>query len=200
MTQKSNLKAYQTRRNFKQTPEPKGKIKKITSTKLKFVIQKHRARSLHYDVRLEIDGVLVSWAVPKGPSLNPREKRLAIRTENHPLEYARFEGVIPKGEYGAGPVMIWDRGAYKNIKQKNGLLISMRTCLKNGQIEVFLYGKKLKGAFALIKTCNKESDQWLLIKMRDEHANARRNPVNTMNKSVKSGLTMDQIKKRYQRT
>ena len=156
-----------------------------------FVIQKHAARSMHYDFRLSIGGVLVSWAVPKGPSMSTQVKRLAIRTDDHPIAYARFEGVIPKGEYGAGTVMVWDKGTYRNIKKKGGKKVSMEQCLGNGQIEVWLEGDVLRGGYVLLRM-GKEK-QWLLIKMKDEHASARRNPVNTHNKSVLTGRTMRQI-------
>jgi DNA ligase D-like protein (predicted 3'-phosphoesterase) len=160
--------------------------------KKKFVIQKHAARALHYDFRLEVDGVLKSWAVPKGPSLNPKDKRLAIMTTDHALSYAHFEGVIPKGEYGAGVVMIWDKGTYKNIKTKNEKQVSMKKCIKNGQIEVFLEGKKLKGGYSLIRM---QEDNWLLIKMRDEYADARKNPVKSELRSAETGRTLNEIKK-----
>jgi len=156
-----------------------------------FVIQKHAARNMHYDFRLSIGGVLVSWAVPKGPSMSTRLRRLAIRTDDHPIAYAQFEGVIPKGEYGAGTVMVWDKGTYRNIKKKGGKKVSMAQCLVSGQIEVWLEGDVLRGAYVLLRR-GKEK-QWLLIKMKDEHASDRRNPVNTHNKSVLTGRTMRQI-------
>lgn len=195
MAKKRTLTTYQEKRDFKTTPEPKGKVAKKTKAPI-FVIQKHDASHLHYDVRLEIDGVLVSWAVPKGPSLNPAIKHLAVMTEDHPMDYANFEGVIPEGQYGAGPVMVWDTGTYKNIKDKNGKLVPMSDCLKNGQVEVFLEGTKLQGGFALIKThYGDKENQWLLMKMKDEFASSRKNPVNTQKKSVLSGRTLTQIKK-----
>ena len=156
-----------------------------------FVIQKHAARSLHYDFRLSIGGVLVSWAIPKGPSTSTKVKRLAVRTDDHSIAYAKFEGVIPNGEYGAGTVMVWDKGTYKNIKKKDGKLVPMERCLKNGRIEVFLKGEKLEGGYALIRMVQK--GQWLLIKMKDEYARARGNPVRTKTKSVLTGRTMRQI-------
>lgn len=182
------LKKYRARRSIS-SGEPRGG-KKRTKAPI-FVVQKHAARSLHFDVRLEIDGVLVSWAVPKGPSLNPKIKRLAVRTDDHPMDYAKFEGVIPKGHYGAGPVMVWDKGTYRNIKKKDGKLVPMSQCLKDGHIEVFLKGKRLKGSFAFIKT----GMGWLLIKMRDEYANARKNITSSEKTSVKSGKTMAEIAK-----
>ena len=169
-------------------------MKKTKSKKPIFVIQKHDASRLHYDFRLEIDDVLVSWAVPKGPSTDPRDKRLAIRTDDHPMDYADFEGEIPEGSYGAGTVMVWDYGTYKNIKMKNDKLVPMEECLKNGQIEVWLYGKKLKGGYAL-HLFRKKEGQWLLVKMKDEEADARRNPTNTENTSARTNRTLSEIKK-----
>ncbi len=186
------LTTYRKKRDFKKTKEPAGK-KKTVSRRPKFVIQQHAARAMHYDVRLEIGGVLVSWAVPKGPSLNPATKRLAIMTEDHPMEYGSFEGIIPKGEYGAGPVIVWDRGTFKNLRD-----VSLKTSLKEGRIEVFLYGKKVHGCFALIRTSPKsgERSKWLLIKMRDEYAHARKNPVSSQPESVKTGKTIKDWKKK----
>ncbi len=155
-----------------------------------FVIQKHDASTLHYDFRLEINGVLTSWAIPKGPSLSPKNKRLAIMTEDHPLSYANFEGVIPSGEYGAGPVLIWDRGTYKNIKQKNGKTIPMKKCLEEGHIEIELQGKKLQGSFAIVKFRGKKN--WLLIKMQDTYANNQKNILKE-DQSVKSHKTLKEI-------
>ncbi len=192
MPQKNKLKVYRERRNLKRSGEPSGGRPKKSKKPL-FVIQKHDASHLHYDFRLEIDGVLVSWAIPKGPSLDPKIKRLAVRTDDHPMDYAKFEGIIPEGEYGAGTVMVWDIGTYKNIKKSKGKLVPMSTCLKNGQIEVELKGKKLDGAFALIRTHFSGKEQWLCIKMRDEYASARANPINTEQKSAISDRTMREI-------
>lgn len=187
-----SLTAYRKKRDFKKTKEPAGK-KRTSSKKLEFVIQQHAARAMHYDFRLEIEGVMVSWAVPKGPSMNPAIKRLAIMTEDHPMEYRKFEGIIPKGEYGAGPVIIWDRGTYKNLRD-----VSMEKALKEGQIEIFMKGKKIEGGFALVRTDAKtvEKSRWLLIKMRDEYANARKNPVSSQPESVKTGKTIKDYKKK----
>ena len=192
MATTSTLKKYSAKRDLKKSKEPAGKKKKPTKRPI-FVVQEHRSRALHYDFRIEIDGVLKSWAVPKGPSLNPRVKRLAVPTEDHPYDYAKFEGVIPKGHYGAGPVMVWDKGTFKNIKEKDGKIVPLKKCYKDGSIEIFLRGKKLKGAFALIKT--KMGNNWLLIKMKDEYASARKNPVKSETKSAKTGRTMTQIKR-----
>jgi bifunctional non-homologous end joining protein LigD len=157
------LDRYKKKRDFLKTPEPK-KNKKAKSEKLIFVVQKHRAKRLHYDFRLEMGGVLKSWAVPKGPSKSPSDKRLAILTEDHPLSYADFEGTIPQGQYGAGSVEIWDSGEYENIKvDESGKLIPLLKCFKSGQIEINLKGKKLNGNYALV---NFKDKNWLLIKMK----------------------------------
>jgi len=187
---KDQLKEYKQRRNLKKSPEPKGKVSK-SKKKAKvpiFVIQKHDASHEHYDLRIEIDGVLKSWAVPKGPSFDPKIKRLAVPTDDHPMEYADFEGVIPKGNYGAGTVMVWDMGTYENLK-----LDSMDDCYNHGRIEILLKGKKLKGTFALVRTLLHNSKDWLLIKLRDEYASAEKNPVSTQKKSALTGRTMAQI-------
>ena len=166
-----NLKKYHEKRDFAQTNEPQGSQPSTTSQPL-FVVQQHHARTLHYDFRLEVDGVLKSWAVPKGPSTNPRDKRLAVPTEDHPLEYARFEGVIPPGQYGAGPVMVWDIGHYRNLLEEKAPdeARSMTDALEQGHLEIYLKGQKLCGAFALFRTKGRDP-RWLLVKMKDEHAN-----------------------------
>ena len=163
------LDEYRRKRTFTETPEPAGRVRRGGRSRV-FVVQKHAASRLHYDLRLAIGGVLVSWAVPKGPSLNPAEKRLALRTEDHPFEYADFEGVIPAGQYGAGIVMVWDHGAYEG---EGGLAPEEQ--LARGEIKVVLHGKKLRGSFALVHTGKRSTDpsqanHWLLIKHRDEHA------------------------------
>ena len=160
-----------------------------------FVIQKHDARTLHYDFRLEVDGVLKSWAVPKGPSTDPRIRRLAIAVEDHPLDYADFEGRIPNGEYGAGAVLVWDRGTYRNLSQHPDSQepVSMSEAIENGRVAVWLEGKKLRGGYALIRTGKGDDNRWLLIKMKDEEADARRNPVSTQPESVLIGRTIEEI-------
>ena len=156
--------------------------KSLKDQQLVFVVQKHKATSLHYDFRLEIGGVMPSWSIPKGPSLDSSVKRLALPTTDHPLEYRQFEGVIPKGDYGAGPVMIWDEGTYnpeieiskgvrKEITNRKEAEEIISKSLQNGNLKFHLYGKKLKGSFALVRTAGfggKES--WLLIKHRDEYS------------------------------
>ncbi|WP_339923151.1 DNA ligase D [uncultured Cyclobacterium sp.] len=159
------LKAYRQKRNFKDTPEPKDGLE--TSDQFRFVIQRHRASTLHYDLRLEMDGVLKSWAVPKGPSMNPRDKRLAVQTEDHPVAYLSFEGIIPKGNYGAGKMSIWDEGHYKNLYQEN----SLSTDYENGKLKIILHGDKLKGLFTLVRSSSmNKKEQWLLIKHNDAFA------------------------------
>jgi DNA ligase D-like protein (predicted 3'-phosphoesterase) len=187
------LETYRSKRDFHSTREPSGNSGRRKGGR-RFVIQKHDASRLHYDFRLEIDGVLVSWAVPKGLSTDPGEKRLAIRTEDHPLEYLDFEGVIPKDEYGGGTVMIWDTGPYRNLLANRGKdSHSMEDSLEDGLIEVWLDGEKLRGGFALKRTEGGKKPRWLAIKMKDEHADARRNPVSTETKSVASGRDLDEI-------
>lgn len=188
---------YRNKRNFSSTPEPGTSGENpFPGKEPGFVIQRHDASSEHYDFRLEIDGTLKSWAVPKGPSTDPGEKRLAIPTEDHPLEYGSFEGVIPEGHYGAGTVMIWDRGSYDNIKKtENDEPVPMGECYENGQIEVFLHGDKIAGGYALVKAGKQMDGNWLLIKMDDEQADARRNPVSTEPDSAATGRSMDQIRK-----
>jgi DNA ligase D-like protein (predicted 3'-phosphoesterase) len=195
MTARDELGEYKSKRDFRKTKEPSGR--KGAKDKQIFVIQKHAARNLHYDLRLSIDGVLKSWAVPKGPSTDPRVKRLAILTEDHPFDYADFEGIIPEGEYGAGKVLVWDRGTYVNLrgeKEKGkGKGRSMRESFEDGQIEVWLEGEKLDGGYALIRTGKGDKERWLLVKMKDEGADARRNPTSTQPESVISGLEIEDL-------
>lgn len=159
----SRLKSYQEKRQFENTSEPKPKISK-SSGALRFSVQKHQARRLHYDLRLELDGVLLSWAVPKGPSMDPHDKRLAVHVEDHPLDYIYFEGVIPPGNYGAGTVEVWDRGIYVAEKK------AMREGLKKGHLHFELHGEKLSGAFTLIKIKTEKDNTWLLFKVDDARA------------------------------
>lgn len=165
------LKDYNAKRRFDETTEPEGKTKK-SKDKLIFVIQRHAASRLHYDFRLEIDGVLKSWAVPKGPSLDPKDKRLAMMVEDHPYDYKDFEGNIPEGNYGAGQVEIWDSGTYEPL-DNNSKLSDEKELLKElhaGSLKFILHGKKLKGEFALVKMKNTEENSWLLIKHKDDFA------------------------------
>ncbi|MDV3508375.1 3'-phosphoesterase [Elizabethkingia anophelis] len=166
-----SLENYQQKRNFKQTPEPKGRIKK-SENKLRFVIHRHAATRLHYDFRLEIKGVLKSWAVPKGPSLNPLDKRLSIMVEDHPFSYRSFEGTIPKGNYGAGEVEIWDKGYYEPVEKQRGKTDDaiMQHGLNEESLRFILYGEKLQGEFSLIKVDSIEPNAWLLHKHNDQYA------------------------------
>ncbi len=187
------LEGYSHKRNFDRTPEPDDDTTHSSDRPI-FVIQKHDASTLHYDFRLEVDGVLKSWAIPKGPSTDPREKRLAMPTEDHPLDYANFEGVIPEGEYGAGTVLVWDKGPYHNLRaDKSGDSKSMKQSLQDGKLEVWLEGEKLQGGYALIRTNSGDDERWLLVKMDDDEADARRNPTSTEPLSVLSGRDMKEI-------
>ncbi len=164
------LELYKKKRNFSETPEPEG-APKSSKSKLAFVIQRHKASHLHYDFRLEMDGVLKSWAVPKGPSLNPKDKRLAMMVEDHPYDYKDFAGVIPSG-YGAGIVEIWDEGTYSDLENSDIKTAQklLKAGLHSGNLKIRMYGKKLKGEFALVKLKGKEDNTWLLIKHNDEYA------------------------------
>jgi DNA ligase D-like protein (predicted 3'-phosphoesterase) len=155
----------------------------------RFVIHKHRATTLHYDLRLEVDGTLRSWAVPKGPSTDPREKRLAVEVEDHSLRYGNFEGKIGEGSYGAGAVIVWDRGEYRNLDGER----SIADALAEGHAKFWLEGEKLRGGWTLQRTRGGAKPQWLLIKRRDEGADARRNPQSTQPRSVKTGRTIEQV-------
>ena len=166
-----SLQEYKAKRDFRTTKEPRPRAAK-PSQKPIFVVQEHHARRLHYDFRLEADGVLKSWAVPKEPTLDPSQKRLAVHVEDHPIAYAKFKGTIPEGQYGAGTVKIWDHGAYDNLLAEKPEPLSVAEGIEAGRVEVFLHGRKLKGQFALIRlrTSDRKKDNWLLIKMKDAFA------------------------------
>lgn len=190
-----SLSLYNKKRKFSETPEPKGK-EKSSKNGLQFVIQKHDASHLHYDFRLEMKGVLKSWAVPKGPSLNPADKRLAMMVEDHPYDYRNFEGIIPEGNYGGGTVIVWDEGTYEPMdaddlskEEQEKLLLKQ---LYAGDLKLKMHGKKIKGTFALFRL-KKEEKSWLLVKKDDEYASE--DQVIKKNKSVKSGKTLAQIAK-----
>jgi DNA ligase D-like protein (predicted 3'-phosphoesterase) len=200
--QKDALSEYERKRDFEKTGEPRGRKRPPQSRHPRFVIQKHAASSLHYDLRLEIGGALESWAVPKGPSLDPSVKRLAMRTEPHPLEYLEWEGVIPKGSYGAGEMIVWDRGVYENVSgtplggSKPGKKMTMEEMLEKGDLKFFLLGDKVKGAFGLFRTSDPgDREQWLLVKKKGEGADARRNPASTQPESVLSGKTIEDLRR-----
>jgi bifunctional non-homologous end joining protein LigD len=188
------LRSYIQKRNFRNTSEPKGDAKSAKNKKLAFVVQEHHASQLHYDFRLELDGVLKSWAVPKGPSLNPRDHRLAMHVEDHTYDYRTFEGVIPEGNYGAGNVIIWDEGWYE--ARKGGTAVSEKTLkdeFKKGHLTFILHGKKLKGEFALIKMRGSSADEnaWLLVKKDDEFAST--GDITRQDESVKSHKRVDEL-------
>ena len=195
MPKQASLKEYKSKRDFRHSPEPSGKKKKKASRRPIFVIQKHEARNLHYDFRLEVDGVLKSWAIPKGPSTDPRVKRAAFTTEDHPLDYAKFEGVIPKGEYGAGAVMVWDKGTYRNITEKDDENVPIEKAFDKGHANVWLKGKKLKGGYSFTRIAKGKKERWLLVKMKDDEADARRKPVKSEPDSVLSKRSLKEIAK-----
>jgi DNA ligase D-like protein (predicted 3'-phosphoesterase) len=185
---------YRSKRDFAATPEPKGRRAR-GPRQARFVIQKHDATALHYDFRLEAGGVLKSWAVPKGPSTNPRDKRLAMPTEDHPVDYATFEGLIPEGEYGAGPVIVWDQGTYRNLTIRDGDEVPVSQALEDGHLKFWLDGEKLTGGYSLRRTTigRDRREKWLLVKLSDEAADARRNPVSSQPRSVLSGRTIQEV-------
>jgi len=158
-----------------------------------YVIQKHAARTLHYDFRLEAGGVLKSWAVPKGPSTDPGQKRLAVPTEDHPLDYASFEGMIPEGQYGAGTVLVWDLGTFRTLSEKDGIPESLEDALGRGHATVWIEGLKIRGGYSLVRTGGAGAPRWLMIKMNDAEADPGRDPVKSEPASVLSGLTIEQI-------
>ena len=188
---KKKLADYQAKRDFKKTSEPSGKAKVRPAEYPRFIIQKHDATRLHYDLRLEHDGVFKSWAVTKGPSLNPGDKRLAVEVEDHPLDYGDFEGTIPKGEYGGGTVMLWDRGFWTPEQTED-----VDAALKKGELKFTLAGEKLQGSFVLVRMKfdrdGGKRKNWLLIKHRDEFASEDDN-VTGKDKSVATGRAMEQI-------
>ena len=156
----------------------------------RFVIQQHDASSMHYDFRLEVDGVLASWAVPKGPSTDPRHRRLAMPTPDHPLSWGRFEGVIPKPSYGAGAVIVWDQGDYTSMSGE-----PFEDALAAGHAAFWLEGRKLCGGWSLRRIAEGADERWLLVKKHDEHADAGRDPVRTEPESVVSGRTIDDLRR-----
>lgn len=192
-----SLKEYKEKRNFNKTSEPSGEKKKVGGKKEKvkeliFCVQYHEASTKHYDFRLEFNGALLSFAVPKGPSFNPKDKRLAVKVEDHPIDYATFEGVIPKGEYGGGVVMLWDIGTFIPLN-------SFKTGLKKGALKFELFGEKLKGKWTLIKLKNeKKQENWLLIKENDKFIKTT-SGISKLNKSVKSGLKIGEIKEKREK-
>lgn len=186
------LSEYRRKRDFRRTSEPRPRFGR-RGGRDRFVVQQHDATSMHYDFRLEYDGVLKSWAVPKGPSTDPRQRRLAQRTEDHPVDYLGFEGAIPSGQYGAGPVIVWDTGTYRNISERHGDAVPLGEALEHGHASVWLEGDKLRGGWSLIRMRGGDRESWLLVKRDDEHADRRRNPERTQPESVVSGRTIAEV-------
>ena len=186
------LESYRRKRDLECSGEPAGG-RRPPGPEPAFVIQKHHASSLHYDFRLEVAGVLKSWAVPKGPSTDPRDRRLAMEVEDHPLDYASFEGVIEEGSYGAGPVIVWDTGTYRNVSERRGEEIPIEQALREGHLSVWLEGQKLRGGWSLRRIRDGAKPQWLLVKRRDAGADARRRPTSTQPESVLSGRTIEEL-------
>ena len=194
MKKPPKLAEYRRKRDFGRTSEPRGATRKRTRA-LAYVIQKHAASRLHYDLRLELDGVMKSWAVPKGPSLDPSVKRLAMQVEDHPIEYNKFEGTIPQGEYGGGTVMIWDRGTYE--AESGDGVDAVRDGYKRGDLKITMHGERMQGSWVLVRTRRdpKGRAQWLLIKHRDHLAMAGADIVAAVQTSVVTGRTMEEIAK-----
>jgi bifunctional non-homologous end joining protein LigD len=193
-SREQQLEEYRHKRDFSKTAEPEGGGAR-EAKKLQFVIQKHDARNLHYDLRLEHDGVMKSWAVPKGPSLDPAVKRLAMQVEDHPIEYNKFEGTIPQGEYGGGTVMLWDRGTYSYEGSNPDPEEGIRQGLQKGDFKFVLNGKRLKGSWALVRMRRDQPGkaQWLLIKHKDEYAMPDSDVAAEHQTSVATGRTMEEI-------
>jgi bifunctional non-homologous end joining protein LigD len=193
-TRSERLAEYRRKRDFTRTREPKGASRRTASVRLAYVIQRHEATRLHFDLRLELDGVMKSWAVPKGPSLDPSVKRLAIEVEDHPIEYNAFEGIIPQGEYGGGTVMLWDRGTYGYAGETDDPVAALRAGYRKGDFKFEVRGKRLRGSWVLVRTRREgRKNQWLLIKHRDDEADPELDPVETYQTSVTTGRTMDEI-------
>jgi bifunctional non-homologous end joining protein LigD len=207
-TEADRLAAYRDKRHFDRTAEPSGEAPRRDATRqeqrggggggegqARFVIQKHAARRLHYDVRFEADGVLISWAVPKGPSLNPSVKRLAVHVEDHPLDYASFEGTIPSREYGAGAVIVWDEGTYRNMTEKSGQPVSVTDAVAAGHLSVGLEGTKLRGGWSLTRTGSaQDHESWIMVKRNDEYADRTRDVTTDEPDSAVSGRSLEDVK------
>jgi bifunctional non-homologous end joining protein LigD len=186
------LAEYKRKRDFSRTAEPEGKTAQKRGRALRFVVQKHAASHLHYDFRLELDGVMKSWAVPKGPSYDPSVKRLAMEVEDHPIEYNTFEGTIPKGQYGGGTVMLWDRGTYE--PEAGGGEEALRDGYERGDLKIVMHGERLIGGWVLVRMKRPGArSQWLLIKHRDEYATTKLDVTEKVQTSVTTGRTMDEI-------
>lgn len=189
-----SLEEYRRKRDFSRTSEPSAE-EAPAGGQARFVVQKHDASRLHYDFRLEVGGVLKSWAVPKGPSLSPGQKRLAMPTEDHPIAYLDFEGTIPEDEYGGGTVLVWDIGVYQQVADKDGVVVSPEKALARGHFRFRLEGRKLQGGFALTRTGRdaKGRERWILVKMRDEWADDEGDILLARPESVLSGRTLEEV-------
>jgi bifunctional non-homologous end joining protein LigD len=185
------LAEYNRKRDFTRTQEPAGTVPKRRSKALQFVIQKHAASHLHYDFRLELDGVMKSWAVPKGPSYDPAVRRLAMEVEDHPISYNTFEGTIPEGEYGGGTVMLWDRGTYE--AEDDGGVESLRRGYEKGDLKIVMHGERLRGGWVLVRMQRPGRPQWLLIKHRDATADPALDVTTKNATSVVTGRSMEEI-------
>jgi DNA ligase D-like protein (predicted 3'-phosphoesterase) len=196
MGENDALHAYRGKRDLGRSGEPSGGRRR-PGGRPAFVVQKHSARSLHYDFRLEAEGVLKSWAVPKGPSADPAVKRLAVPTEDHPLDYENFEGAIPRGEYGAGAVIVWDTGTYDNrTKDSSGKTMPVAEAIDQGHITFDLHGKKLRGGYSLTRIPGRRDERgpvWLLVKKADKFAEPGSDPERDEPESVKSGKDIEQV-------
>jgi DNA ligase D-like protein (predicted 3'-phosphoesterase) len=194
--QGGKLKAYRGRRDLQRSGEPSGHSggRRRRGKQPRFVVQQHDARTMHYDFRLEAGGVLKSWSVPKGPSQNPADKRLAVQTEDHPLDYEDFEGVIPRGEYGAGQVIVWDAGTYDNeTTDQAGNEVGVDDAVGRGHVSFFLHGRKLRGGYSLTRIRSGRQPGWLLVKKADTFADPAADPERDWPESVKSGKDIGQM-------
>ncbi|MGW7003539.1 DNA polymerase ligase N-terminal domain-containing protein [Streptomyces sp. NPDC054933] len=189
MTSRKSLAEYHRKRDFSKTPEPQGG-RVGESHESRYVVQLHDASTRHFDFRLEVDGVLKSWAIPKGPSTDPHDKRLAVPTEDHPLDYRDFEGVIGDDQYGAGTVLVWDSGTYRNLSERDGKEIPIAEALAHGHASFWLDGRKLHGGFALTRI---RPEAWLLVKKDDAHASSAGTPEPSRATSVRTRRTLKQI-------
>jgi DNA ligase D-like protein (predicted 3'-phosphoesterase) len=190
------LEPYRAKRNLQRSGEPSGRGRGGSGRRHKptFVVQQHDATAMHYDFRLEAGGVLKSWAVPKGPSLDPAVKRLAVPTEDHPLDYEKFEGVIPKGEYGAGPVIVWDTGTYENqTTDSSGHPVDVPEAIERGHVSFDLHGRKLRGGYSLTRLRSGREPAWLLVKKNDTFASRQTDPERDEPESVRSGKDIGDI-------
>ncbi|GAA1910030.1 DNA polymerase ligase N-terminal domain-containing protein [Streptantibioticus ferralitis] len=189
MTSRKSLAEYHRKRDFSKTPEPQGG-RGGGPRGSRYVVQLHDASTRHFDFRMEVDGVLKSWAIPKGPSTDPHDKRLAVPTEDHPLDYQDFEGVIGDDQYGAGTVLVWDSGTYRNLSERDGEEIPIAEALARGHASFWLDGRKLHGGFALTRI---RPEAWLLVKRDDGHASSAGTPEPGRAKSVRTRRTLKQI-------